>query len=223
MKRFTTLLVLVSLFLVSTSFTSSVDVTKLIKETQQTRNADGKLTIAWWIPVEFWEESFRNSDRLTEKQSAEFITTLRPYLLLAVMDGSMKPLGSIDYVSYDSIYNSLSFIDQSGNTHKPLTSDEIDSEVNSLLTIMKPMLKNVMGSLGENFNFYVFKDIDKKNNRIADPLRKGAFSFSFCEKTFSWSTPLSALTPPKRCLVDQKEMDGTWTFCPYHGEKLVEK
>ena len=223
MKRFTTLLVLVSLFLVSTSFKSSVDVTKLIKETQQTRNADGKLTIAWWIPVEFWEDSFRNSDRLTEKQSAEFIATLRPYLLLAVMDGSMKPLGSIDYVSYDSIYNSLSFVDQSGNTHKPLTSDEIDSEVNSLLTIMKPMLKNVMGSLGENFNFYVFKDIDKKNNRIADPLRKGEFSFSFCEKTFSWSTPLSALTPPKRCPVDQKEMDGTWTFCPYHGEKLVEK
>ena len=223
MKRFTALLALTIVFLITSSFTQSVDVTKLIKETQQTRNADGQLTIAWWIPVEFWEESFRNSDRLSERQANEFIATLRPYLLLAVMDGNMKPLGSIDYVSYDSIYNSLSFVDQAGNTHRPLSTDEIDSEVNSLLTIMKPMLKNVMGSLGENFNFYVFKDIDKKKNRIADPLRKGEFSFSFCEKSFTWETPLSSLTPPKKCPVDKKEMDGTWTFCPYHGEKLEDK
>jgi hypothetical protein len=82
-----------------------------------------------------------------------------------------------------------------------------------------------MGSMGENMHFFVFSDKDRLNNRLINPLdeSKSVKLISAAGISASFDLPLSSLLKPKICPIDSQELDGKWTFCPYHGKKLKPK
>jgi hypothetical protein len=83
------------------------------------------------------------------------------------------------------------------------------------------MLKNAMGQLGENMNFFVFDDIESENKRISDPYLRGNVQISIKNKDYKWRTPLGTLLPLKTCPADGERMNGAWDYCPWDGEKLI--
>lgn len=212
---------ILGVLLCSSTFSQQVDFSKFISETQKSNSEVGSVSIAWWIPIEFWQITLSAEPSISEAQMEDFLQTLRPYMIFAVIDGKMGPLGGINFTPSDSIANSIELIDDHGKVYIPIGMDDLSSDVQNLLLVFKPIVKNMMGQLGENMNFYVFSDVKEKNKRVADPLDQGNIQLNFINKEYKWKLPLSSLLPPLKCPVDNEPMDGTWNYCPWHGTKLV--
>lgn len=223
MKKQITLSILFSLLVFISANSQTIDYNKFIKETQNTISESGDITMAWWIPIEFWEVTFDRDKSMTELQSKEIINALKPYVIYAVVDGKLGPLGGIKYISGDSIGRTIKLEDTEGIEYKPLETEMINSDVQNLLSVFKPILKNMMGQLGENMNFFVFNDVKADMSRVIDPYISGNVKLSFSDNIFNWKTPLGSLLPLKKCPVDNELLDGSWKYCPWHGKKLVEQ
>jgi len=223
MKKQIILFFILSLFISSSAISQQVDYNKFIKETQKSNTESGEISIAWWIPIEFWEITFSREKTMTEEQIEEFIKTLSPYVIFAVVDGKMGPMGGMTYTSVDSIAKSIELIVNEGKIYRPLETNDLRPDIQNLLSVFKPILKNMMGQLGENMNFFVFTDIKDKDKRVADPITNGFIQLNFCNKEYKWKVPIGSLLPLKRCPIDNELMDGSWNYCPWHGDKLVKQ
>lgn len=208
------------LFSLLANYSFSQNQDKLIAQTQITESGADEIVLIWWIPVEFWELTFKNDPSISEAQANEIISVLKPYAFLAIADGDMSPFGTVTYVHSDSIRQTLT-MNVNEHSYSPIEEMDILPDVENLLAAMKPVLKNMLGQLGQNLNFYVFSDYDEDGARIFDPLTDKKVSTSYLGKSFSWRTPIGALLPEKSCPKENYMYDGSWTYCPYHGVKLV--
>lgn len=222
MKNYTAIILLLLISLTGFSQEEGVDINQLIKETQIGSGDPKDIELIWWIPVEFWEAVFENEKTVTEEQKNSIIEVLKPYAIFAVVDGKIGPLGGVEYTPVDSIESSIKLIDNKSKKHDPIKMKDLNADTQVLLNTMKPMLVNMLGELGRNMHFFVFSDVDKKNNRIADPNTEGEVKLTFLSDEFVWTTPLSAVLSSKQCPVDGAKMSGAWKFCPWHGAELVE-
>jgi hypothetical protein len=197
----------------------NIDLNQFIRETQKNIGNSNNIKMAWWIPTEFWKISFQNAKDMTAEQKQQFLTLIEPYTIFGVVEGQTGAFGGVTYRTEVSMNDSIVLIDCSGNMHKPVESQLLDPNVANLLAMMKPVLKNVMGQLGENFNFFVFNN-KQGSKKLLDPHKEGAFSLTVFHDSFKWQLPLATLMPPKICPTDNAEMNGNWNFCPFHGTKL---
>lgn len=207
--------------LVFTSKAQEVDYQKFLGDCQRSTSESGELKMTWYIPIEFWEFTFQKEESLTEKEKEEFINLLKPYVIFAVVEGEMGTFGSVTYTSYESLFKSMVLLDKDNKSHKPIDHDDLNGDIQTILAVFKPILKNMMGQLGENMNFYVFDDVNGKNERIIDPYEDGSFKLSYKKTSNEWITPLPSLLPEKVCPTDNILHDGSWLYCPWHGVKLI--
>jgi hypothetical protein len=201
----------------------SIDYNKFVQETQKNASGPGKVNIVWWIPIEFWDITLHNNKSLSDDQIKKFIDELKPYSIFAVVDADVGALGGFTYNSVDNIRNSIVLIDNDKKSYKPLEYKNLDPNIQNLLSTLKPILKNAMGQLGENMNFFVFTDKKSNNKRVSDPYLKGNVQINIKDKIYKWRTPLGSLLPMKICPKDGEAMNGAWDYCPWDGEKLVDK
>jgi len=215
---------LVVLFQMSFSFCQSpkVDLDQFLAETQISSGGTEEVKIIWWIPVEFWEVALRDDKSLTETQKEDMLSSMSEIFLVGVVHGSMVSGINMEYESYKAIKKSLVVTGQNNVKYKPLSDSEISVEVEVLLAAFKPVLKNLIGEMGENFHFYAF-DAYEDDKRIADPLAGGKLYFKLFSEHNEIKTPLGSLLPKKKCPVDDEPMNGGWKYCPHHGEALVEE
>jgi hypothetical protein len=68
-----------------------------------------------------------------------------------------------------------------------------------MLVMMKPVLANMLGPLGQNMHFFLFPAQTKAGARIAGATEKGHFKIKLGENEFTWRLPLDALLPGKVC------------------------
>ena len=73
-------------------------------------------------------------------------------MMFAIVDGNMGPFGGITYTHKDSVYNSLEFVDNELGVTKPLALEQVSADVQNLLGAFKPILTNMMGTLGRIFH-----------------------------------------------------------------------
>lgn len=200
---------------------TNIDIDELIAETQISSNESDKIEIIWWIPVEFWEGIFDAEESMTEMQKKEMIKVLKPYSIFAIVVGTIGPFGGVTYTSLEQMEKTVKLNSSNREDYSPISYEELNSDTQILLASMKPVLKNMLGELGENMHFFVFPDLDKKKTRISDPKIPGAVIIEVNDKEYSWKTPLGSLMPPKFCPTCQERMNGAWEYCPWHGQKLV--
>lgn len=198
-----------------------VDTEALIRDTQRTSPGSDRVTMVWWIPEEFWRVSFAQEKSLTAEGVEDMLKALRPYTLVAVVDGRMGPMGSVTFKPEAEVRKQVVFVDTSGKEHRPLADDAINQDVKLFLGVMKPMLANMLGPMGESMYFFAFPARSEAGKPLADPLSEGAFAFKVADQTFNWRLPLGSLMPPKMCPRDKEVVNGAWSYCPWHGDKLV--
>ena len=203
--------------------TNQIDLNALTVETQRTLPDADRITLVWWVPEEFWQVTLAQEPTVTKTQVDAFVNTLSPYTLLVVVDGKIGAGAKVTYKSEETIRNTIKLIDNQGTIYLPLSKEKVDASIKSLLSIMKPVLSNTMGQMGENMNFIIFSSKSQTGQKIVDPRREGSFSISLGENKFVWRLPLGALLPAKVCPVDGERLNGAWKFCPWHGEKLISK
>lgn len=201
----------------------SVDLVEFIKDSQVQKQGDKKLFIAWWIPIEFWIITLNAEKSLTDAQRSEMIAALDSYTMFAFVNGEMSKPPEMEFVPYDTAFKNSKIIDAKGKTHLPIKMEDLNMQTEMLLSMFKPAFKKMMGDMGENMHFLVFSDEAGKGARVADPKVNGKIQFIYKEENFTWHTPLNSLTPPKYCPKNNEAMNGKWTYCPWHGEKLLEQ
>jgi hypothetical protein len=139
---------------------------------------------------------------------------------MAVVEGKVDAMGNITYSSEPDIRSKLQLIDSHGNRYLPLSEDGINISTKSFLAMMKPMLANILGPMGQNMYFYTFVAKDKNGVDIADPRKEGSFSVRLGDKDFKWDLPLSSLVPEKICPICKRKLNGTYKYCPFDGTPL---
>ena len=199
-----------------------IDVNALLHDTQKQTADPDRLTLVWWLPEEFWGWSLTQEGSLSEEGIEEILAVLRPYVLLGVVDGQIGPLGGTTFVDSAKLRASVFFVDGSGERHAPLGNDAISADAHNLVSMLEPVLANMIGSVGENFLFLFFPAERADGARMADATNEGAFSVVVGETTFDWTTPLGSVLRPKICPVDKAQMSGAWSYCPWHGKKLID-
>lgn len=200
-----------------------VDLTKVVQETQRMSQSAGEMTLVWWIPDEFWEHSLSQDPSVTSDQIKQIVSTLSPYTIVAVVDGKMGAFGGITYRPETEIRSSLKIVDGKGITYQPLDQSKIDGDTKNLLAMIRPVIVNMLGPMGQNFHFVVFPGKDSSQQKIADAKSKGSFTVRLGQRQFRWRLPLGSLMPPKPCPKCKEQCSGAWEFCPWCGTKLSTK
>ena len=216
-------LVVVALLAGSAGHAADIDLTALTLETQKMSQNSDEMTMVWWIPDEFWKVSFAQTPGMTPAQIEEFLTVVRPYTMVAVVDGSVGVFGGVTYKSEDWVRTNTRLIDAKGTSYAPKTEDEVDADTKNMLQMIKPIMVNMLGSMGENMHFLLFPAKTSTGTQIADAANKGEFMLKLGTKEFKWRLPLDALLPVKVCGCCKQECKGSWSFCPWCGKSLDQK
>lgn len=197
-----------------------VDINFLIQETQKLEQLPDEMTLIWWIPEDFWRVSFEQNPNITEAQIEEFLRVIRAYVVVVVVNGNIGSMGGVTYTPESTIRNSIVLIDSQMNRYRPLHFEAVDADMKNFLLMMKPVLANMLGPMGQNMHFYLFPPKNKAGQRIADAKKEGTFAVRFDKKEFRWRLPLGSLMAPKICPIDGEKLSGAWKYCPWHGVEL---
>jgi hypothetical protein len=200
-----------------------VDLVALTQETQKLSQKQQAMTLAWWVPEEFWQASLVQTPAMTAAQTEEMLKVLRPYTMVAVLDGTMGPFGGVTYNSEVWLRANTRLVDAEGKSYPPRTENEIDADTKNMLQVMKPMLGNMLGPLGQNIHFLLFPAKTDKGIAIASAKDKGHFTVKVGDKEFKWRLPLDSLLPIQVCGSCKQECKGSWRFCSWCGKKLDTK
>lgn len=199
----------------------AVDVQALIQETQKSAPGSDDMAMVWWMPEDFWRLSFEQEKSLTAEGTEEMLQALRPYTLVAVVDGKMGPMGGVTFRPEADVRKDVVFVDTSGKEHRPLADDALNKDVKILFGLLKPMLSDMLGPMGESMYFFAFPARNDAGKPLADPMKEGSFSIKVGPQSFDWKLPLGSLMPARMCPKDKEVLNGAWSYCPWHGDKLV--
>ena len=192
----------------------------LMRETQKRGDLPGRLTVVWWLPEEFWGLALKKSGGLSDEQQEAFLRAVRPYLIFAVVDGKIGPLGGSEFVDQETLRAGIRIVDRKGKDYAPLADDRLSADVKNLSATMKSMFGNMLGAMGQGMSFFIFQATTADGTAIAAATREGTFSLELGEQTFAWRLPLGSLLSQKVCPVDGERMSGAWKYCPFHGKPL---
>lgn len=221
-KNISLIIFLFGVFLTATAQEHKININKLTEETQQVSESPDKMKLVWWIPTDFWKAVFDQDENFPKDQADMMLDHLDKYTMVVAVDGDIDEKGNITYSEKDETFNKLKVFDEEDNSYSPLLLDEIDLDTQQLIHVMKPVLGQMLGKVGENMNFFLFQKRDNPMDKIVDLKHSKSFQIELANEKFNWSLPLSALLKPKRCPVDHKLLDGSYKYCPYHGKKLVD-
>ncbi len=221
-SRKTIIIALFILGLISVSIgqKKKINLNALIDETQKQSEASDEMTLIWWIPETFWKVNFEQDGDITPKQAEDFMKTLRPYTVLVVVDGKIGTFGTITYKTETIVRNNIQIIDSQGTAFRPLSDDKVSNEAKTMLSMMKPILVNMLGPLGQNMHFVLFTAKNAKSEDIINVAKEGTFLVRLDNRDFKWRLPLGSLLAQKVCPVDGEMYNGAWKFCPWHGNEL---
>lgn len=199
----------------------AISLQELVRETQKQGNDPGRITIAWWLPEEFWTVSAQQGGGAGSAQAEAMTATLRPYLVIAAVDGKVGPMGGVDYLGAPALRATVKVKDAAGRVHAPLSDAELSADLRNLAAVLRTLFGSMLGAMGEGIEVFFFP-ANSADAPIAVASKEGAFSVTVGTQTFQWRLPLAALMPQKVCPEDGEKMSGAWKYCPWHGKALAE-
>jgi len=203
---------------------TNVDYAALVKELGQSTREPGYAGFLMWMPAEFWQKAMERAGISAEK-AQEKMAPLRKYTMIVAGVGKLG-IGNINWISEPEVRSNLKLRDAAGNDYESI--QEVSGDAKGLASVFKPMLANMLGTMGQNMEIYFFPGTDKMARPIADPLAPGSFSLVITnilgpkESVYDWKLQLTSLSPPRYCPVGKERMEANWKYCPWHGVKLDE-
>jgi len=208
----------VSLYAAWPATAGEVDVVALTQETQKMSQDAGEMTLAWWLPEEFWKASLAQQKQLSAEQTENFLKVMRPYIVVVVVKGRIGLTSSFE--SEEFVRTNTKVIDGQGNACSPLSDADVEATAKAVLGMFKPMLSNTMGALGQNMHVVVFSAKAADGRQIVDTTQKGQFKVTVADKEFKWRLPFDSALPKQTCAKCKEDCKGSWIFCPWCGTKL---
>ena len=195
-----------------------IDLQKLVQETQVMRQEAGSLNLVWWIPTVYWQESLRKSD-LPSNQQQDMLKTIDEYILVAVLEGKVGTLGVLASTAKEEL-EKKSWLFVGADNLRPIPESELSPGARNFVQVMKPVVANMMGSMGQGLHFLAFSAKDTKGKKRIDPKLPGKVMVKVGDKEYSFRLPLGSLLPPKIDSDSGEHFPGNYEFNPYTGRKL---
>ncbi|ARV10039.1 hypothetical protein BTO05_10475 [Winogradskyella sp. PC-19] len=138
-------------------------------------------------------------------------------MIVIALKGKIGIFGGITYDDEDTIKSQLR-VKYNNKLLKLLKNNEIDPDTKNFITLMKPMIAGMLGEMGDNMQFYLFKP-----NEPIDVYKKGELEFELGDFVSTNNLPLGSLLEEKKCPQTNKLHNGKWKYCPFHGGELIQK
>ncbi len=200
---------------------NKLDLSAITKDVQQERTGDHRITIVMWIPEQFWRAAIMNSGKVPDDQAEQFLKTVRPYTLVAVVDAKVGTFAGLTFVDRSTLAAGVTIEDGRHNTYAPLGDDAVSPDLNNLLHMLTPLLSNMMGATGAHLEFFAFPADAKDGGRVVDPERDGSFAVHVLDLTFNYRLPLGSLLSPQIDPKTGESFPGNFHFNPFTGDKLA--
>ena len=117
----------------------AVDYGALIRDLTLTRNSGGRMTMAMWMPDEFWRAALQSNGHMTDKGVNDYIAVIHPYTLVAILDAE-KGITAFHYADMDTLTNEVTIEDSHGMKYGPLPPNLVAEDVKNLIQVMRPLL-----------------------------------------------------------------------------------
>lgn len=200
----------------------TVDYNALVRDLTLSRNADGRITMAIWMPDTFWRAALQNSGRLTDKAIGDYVAVVHPYTLIAVLD-AQKGIAAFHFADMDTLLTDVTIEDSHGTTYSALPPDSVAEDIRNIIQVMRPLLSSMMGAMGQHLEILVFPSVDKAGHPIADPKSDGSLTVHLGNMALHYRLPLGSILPPSVDPKTGESFPGNYHFNPYTGSKLVER
>ena len=198
------------------------DLQAIIRDTQRTASVPHQICLVWWLPEQFWRASLEPNNTVSQPQIEKILNVMRRYTLIAGADGRIGPMGGVTYTSEETVRRNTLIKDSKGETYAPFDESALDPDMKSMITLLRPLLSNMLGALGENLHFFVFPSKAKDGRLIADPTKEGTLEVTLNATSFKYRLPLGSVLPPVYDPATGENFPGNYKFNPYTGDKLTE-
>ncbi|MCH9660463.1 MAG: hypothetical protein K0U54_06085 [Bacteroidetes bacterium] len=199
-----------------------VSIDALLTETQFSSDAPDDLEMVWWLPQVFWEVSFAQDETTTAADIQALKDMFADYELFAVVKGKIGYFGGITYTPLEEIQEILK-ITYNGQELAMTDMKDIPSDLINFLTIVQPMMSNMLGPMGENMHFIFMENNPTQAVLPINPIGNSPLEIELGTFKTGPDLPLGSLLEEKLCPKDQKMLSGKWTYCPFHGTELKAK
>lgn len=210
--------ILAIVMLVLSSSPAFSDLQELVNETQRMEMADGRMRLVWWVPDEYWIESFKLDPSITEEQKKQFVDVLSVYTVVSIIDGEVGVFGGLTPSTYEELAKRLS-LRIGKNVYALLSKDKLSPDAQNFFNMMKPAMAGMLGQFGSGIEFFAFKANDKNGNRLINVNKESKFTVVL-DKSYDFRTPLGALLPKKVDPKTKEEFPGNYKYNPFTGKKL---
>ena len=199
---------------------AQVDLGRMISDTQRSRQEGGRVILVWWIPGEYWVESNRNDPNVNQQNLKQLVAVVEQYVLVAVIDGEVTPMGGVKARSYDEIVRNVQLIAPGGVRFPPLGSEQLSPDMRTFLQVIKPLIANMLGQMGKGLEFVAFDGRRPDGARLIDPRREERFTVVYNGVNYDWRLPLGSMLPPLRDPKTGETFPGNYRHNPYTGDRL---
>ena len=199
-----------------------VSIDDFITETQFGSDSPDDIEIIWWVPTEYWSVVFSQDPTASEAEKEGIIEMLKDYVVVLVIKGNVGFFGGITYSSLDDI-KPITNVNYKGEKLTMVDDKKVSPDMLNFISMIKPMMRNMMGPMGENMHLFLYQSPANKSLLPIDPYSTNNLSFTLGDFNKDIDLPLSCLLEEKICPNDKQELNGKWNFCPTHGAKLEVK
>lgn len=198
---------------------AEVSFDRLMSETQRMSDAPDSMAMVWWLPVEFWKMNLSQDPTVAPQAVQEAVQLLGKYMIFTVVDGEIGPFGGVTYVDEEQVRRSVAIRAGNQTFTTPLDHEDLDPDVQQLLRVMKPMMQQMAGELGQNMHFVVYAA--PQGPLLLDPTRFGELEVSVGDESFTFGLPLPSLLQDKHCPKCDRDFRGDYAACPYDRTGLI--
>jgi hypothetical protein len=198
------------------------DLQRLLLDTQRTVQEPGGFLMAWWIPTEYWAAVMQGNPSVTPEAIKRFEDALNSYMVVAVAAVDVGPMGGMTPRGRPTIEaNTQLLVD--GKPVAPLADKDIGADAQNFVAMMKPMMSNMLGQVGQGIEFLLYPNPPGEGMPKISAVGEGRFSYSAFGHDFDWRLPVGSLLAPRIDPATGEKFPGDYKFNPYTGGKLESK
>ena len=215
--------IVIAIFILSTATITAqkkaekVELIDMAKDLIITKKQESNIKQIWWIPSEYWRVALTDSPDIGEEIITDIETKLVGYSIFSVVNSDISP-----FTGFKKRDATITII-HNNEILSPLTEEEIPADIKELVDVFRPTLASMVGQLGEQMVFYVFKNELEDGTTAISPYNTGKLYVKVNDEDFNYRLPLQSMVAKKKCPEDQELLNGNWDYCPWHGIQLIEQ
>jgi hypothetical protein len=204
------------------SAASVAGVQDIVRETQRSVESNGQVTMVWWMPQQFWDESLKANPALPAEARQQVLNGLADYTVVALLKAKAGAGGLSDVQPKAELLKNVR-LESNGKLIEPLAPEQVSPLTQLLLSQLKPAMAAMAGQVGQAMEFVVYPAKGADGALLMDAMQAGSVKIKLYDDTFSWRLPLGSLLPVKLDSKSGEEFPGNYLFNPFTGDKLGTK